>query len=150
MEGLIKERMRLMQGSLCGGKNGTKELLLGSCTKTGFSTNRSGLLGRASPPSQPISLRLRKSSKVLVRLTEKVVLNKLISGILAHGQGNCRLRMFNYYHKNIFILTYSRKAEKDLYGAVNSFINDMHRKMGIRLVMFTSYLNEEDEAVCSK
>jgi hypothetical protein len=37
-----------------------------------------------------------------------------------------------------------------MYKAVNGFMKDMNRKMGVRVVILTSFINAEDQAVCSK
>jgi hypothetical protein len=70
--------------------------------------------------------------------------------IVATGIANfvCIIKLLSQY---IFInLRLDRTAEKDLHKVVNQFINDVHRKMGVRLFVLTSYMNESDEAICSK
>jgi len=41
-------------------------------------------------------------------------------------------------------------AEKNLYKVATNFIDDVYRKMGVRIFMLTSFEDEEGQAICSK
>jgi hypothetical protein len=50
-----------------------------------------------------------------------------------------------------YLIDYSsREAKTQLHRTVTTFMNDLHRKMGVHVVILTTHVNENDQASVSK
>ena len=59
--------------------------------------------------------------------------------------------MSGTYYISIFSFsTYYREARTQLYKTVTTFIKDLYRKMGVRAVVLTAHVDENDQAHVSK